>query len=230
MDETADQPEFAPAAARTVVAAIDALASGALVAVDADGTLWDLDVGDELVRLVGQQPDLAAESVDVDRYFAEIAIDHALACAFTADVARTVNWDLARARLATFIGDRLRPREYLVQALRDAVARGVRVWVVSASPAQAVSVGVAAIGLSVEGLIAAGALPDRPGHPAPLPVGAGKVAAWRHAGLGRAALAIGDSDWDLPLLRAADLGVRVIAADADAAFGTLARRWRGAAA
>jgi phosphoserine phosphatase len=196
--------------ARQVAAAIAAVPAGAHVAVDADGTLWDADVGDDTVRCAAQA---WAPGTDVDAYLETLEADYGRGARLAAEHLRGVAPDVARAALRSFFAPRLRPRRWLVEALSAAQARGVPVVVVSASPRIAAEVGVALIGvqwpvIGIE-LDAAGAVVE------PAPVIEGKVAAWRARGLPPPALALGDSQWDGPLLRSAAVSFRLVHAGAD---------------
>ncbi len=196
--------------AKRVAAAIAAVPAGAYVATDADGTLWDADVGDDTVRCAAET---WARGTDVEAYLAALAADYGRGTRLAAEHLRGVRPDVARAALRTFFAPRLHPRRWLVDALSGAAARGVNVVVVSASPRLAAEVGVALVGVrwpvvAIE-LDAAGAVVE------PAPVIEGKVAAWRARGLPPPALALGDSPWDVPLLESAAVSFRLVHAGAD---------------
>lgn len=190
---------------------VDGLTSGATVAVDADGTLWNIDLGDELVRAAGEKGSGWPFAVDAPRYFNDLAADHCLASAYSAQVASATSAAAVQKTLSRAIRPLLRPRSELIDPLKAALARGVHVHVVSASPVEAIPAGLALIGLQPTSIIAAqgkdGTWPD----PATLPVGEGKVRHWQLRGLGPIDLALGDSRWDLPLLQSAKVGVLVAA-------------------
>jgi phosphoserine phosphatase len=110
------------------------------------------------------------------------------------------------------------PRPWLIQALKAATARGVRVWIVSASPRQAVEIGARQHGLADLPILAVDCLSTNPPtYRDPVPIGEGKVAALAGAGLSQPDLALGDSTWDLPMLRSARQGVLLVRACDDPA-------------
>ena len=197
-----------PTAAR-VCAAIDALSAGSFIATDADNTLWAGDVGDEVVHIASTNPWVPWEpgTVDFGWYEREIEDNYGLACKFSAELIARVPDGSATVRLRDAIAARVAPRTWLIDALRAAAARGVQVWLVSASPRLAVELGAELYGLGAMAILA---VDCRPGHPPafaePVPIGEGKVAAWRARGLPAPDLALGDSSWDLPLLRSARTG------------------------
>lgn len=198
-----------------VVSAIHGVAPGAWIATDADGTLWDGDVGDDVMRCAAADPTgWAAPDVDLEAYLARLEVDYHGACRHAADVAHRAPPEVARPALRAFLVPRLRLRRYLVDALLEAARRGVSVYVVSASPRLAVEV---ALGLFELGGMAIIALEhDEAGRfVEPASIGDGKVDAWRVRGLPAPALAFGDSRWDLPLLHSAGLGMRLLPAATD---------------
>ena len=195
--------------ADVVTATINAVPAGAIIAVDADGTLWNIDLGDELVRAAGARPNAWLEPADAAHYFDHLASDHGLASAFTAELAALRSDALLQSEMRAHITPLLRPRAALVDSLRSAMKRGVQVHVVSASPLSTLPVALKIIGLKPTSMIAAvGHGTCRP-DPADLPVGTGKVRHWQSARLGRPDLALGDSLWDLPMLQMACVGVMV---------------------
>ena len=191
-----------------VTAAVDALQAGQCAAIDADGTLWDIDLGDELVAIAAALPELA-DRLDAPHYFEALAADHSLASAYSAWAADLLGDERARALTETAICPKIRARGELLAGLLAAEARGVRVVVVSASPVAALEAALGHVGLHPSALIGArsegGVLSD----PATLPVGVGKMAHWRDRGLPAPALAVGDSMWDVPLLSMASIGVMI---------------------
>ncbi len=180
-------------------------------------TLFGADLGDEVVRAAGADPQLCGRPIDAAHYFDALAHDHELACAFSTDVAIAADPDRFRTAMQAIAARMIVPRRYLVQALVRAIERGVRVWIVSASPQAAIEVAMAHLGMAPDGIIAARADGDGRAHQ-PLPVGQGKVGVWRQLGLPTPALAVGDSDWDRPLLAFADTGLRVLEAADDPDF------------
>ena len=130
----------------------------------------------------------------------------------------------ARAAIARNIGDEFAPRRWLVDALKDALQRGVELWLVSASPRLAVETGAARIGLLASEAIgielAAG------GYLAPWPIDTGKPAACRARGRTPPAVALGDTQWDLPLLQWAQQGYMLNRATEDPQLFTSAAALR----
>lgn len=180
--------------------AIAALGPGDWVATDADGTLWAGDCGDDAMRWLKAERE---PNLDVAAYLAREVVDYVGACRESAE-------HLARLGvtpgLRAFLAPRLRLRRWLVDALRAAEARGVRVVVVTAAPRAAALEAVAHFGLGwpVIGIqVADGRVVE------PAPVGPGKAAAWRAAGYPAPAVALGDSVYDEPLLGLAARGFRV---------------------
>lgn len=181
-----------------VVAAIEAVPAGAHIATDADGTLWSADVGDDLVRC-GARSDAWPE-LDLAAYLALIDRDYRAGCLASAEFLRDADVPRAQADFRAFL--ELGPRTWLIDALRAAEARGVEVVVVSASPSIGLEVALAVAGVAWP-MVAVEVDIE------PAPIAEGKVEAWKASGRPRPALALGDSRWDLPLLRFAELGMRL---------------------
>jgi phosphoserine phosphatase len=209
---TADLPPLADAADRAQVeAAIAAVAPGEWIATDADETLWNADVGDEVVQLAdrGVAP-WAPHSADFAWYSREMTEgDYAGACRYAARLLVDRDADAVRSALAAPIGQvTLRP--WLAASLQTARQRGVLVAIVSASPTLVVEFSCQLLQFPVDRVIGLalhdGAVIE------PASIGFGKVAAWQQAGLPQPALALGDSRWDGPLLASAQQGLRLIKA------------------
>ncbi len=203
-----------------VLAAIAALPAGSYVASDADNTLWAGDVGDEVVRVAGST-DCApwkSNSVDFARYNAQMEENYFEGCCFSAKILLDVDPIAAAESVRRTIAHHVRARSWLTQALEAARLRGVNVWIVSASPRLAVEIGAALFGVSAWPIIAVDCLnADKPTYIEPIPIGDGKVAAWQKLGLPPPDLALGDSQWDMPLLRFARLGFLLERADREMA-------------
>ncbi len=190
-----------------VLAAIDAVPAGGCIASDCDGTIWAGDVGDELVRLAEAHPHLfPGVRVDALAYFERMERDYIGGCLESASLTRTLAEPEVRAALFDWLDRRLAPRLWLVEGLRAATERGVRVVAVSASARLAVEVGLRRCGLAGHCEVI-GVDPTPTGFVAPVPIGAGKVAALQRIGVGRVDVALGDSRWDGPLLCAAERGL-----------------------
>jgi adenylate cyclase len=188
-----------------VLAAIAALVPGDYVATDADGTLWAGDGGDEAVRWVAAAYD---PSVDVAAYLHREEVDYGGACRQAAEILSTVadlDAETSVGNLQTWLGRVLKPRVWLVDALRAAEARGVEIVVVTAAPLTSALRGLRAtglpawpvVGIEVDGV---GAVVE------PAPVDEGKPLAFVQRYPVMAALALGDSRHDIPLLQSAKVG------------------------
>jgi len=202
---TADLVRLPPAS--LVLAAIAALAPGDHLATDADNTIWAGDVGDEVVRLAATPPHTPwqAGQADFAAYLHLMETEYQRGCQHAAELLATVSAQDAESPLTQAILARVRPRRWLVEALQQAIARGVHVWLVSASPRLAVELGARCFGLQGSHVIAVDCL--GPGEfVEPVPVGEGKVGAWQALGLPMPDVALGDSWWDLPLLASAREG------------------------
>jgi phosphoserine phosphatase len=195
-----------------VLAALAALRSGQVVATDADNTLWAGDVGDELVRRAATPPCAPWQAGDADLpwYAAEMERDYPRACRYAAEVLLRTDEHAARPPIEQAIRERVRPRRWLIEGLQAAMARGVQVVLVSASPRLTVEIGAELFGLQDCPILAVECLGLEPAVFAePVPIGQGKVEAWQASGRGIPDLALGDSVWDGPLLRSARLGLLV---------------------
>ena len=203
-----------PSAAE-LVAAVRAVPSGGCIATDADGTLWAADVGDDVVRCAAEHPLWRHLDVDLPAYLARVEADYHTAVRDAATLLAQVDEGAARAALSAYLAPRLGPRRYLIDALEEAVARGARVHVVSASPRVAAEEGLRLLGLTwpVLGIEAKAS----GGFVEPVPVDEGKPAAWAALGFAPPDLSLGDSKWDAGLLRMARLGLRVLHAERDPA-------------
>ncbi len=204
-------PPVADAAA--IIAALRAVPPGALVATDADETLWAGDVGDEVMRTAERGAPWSADCVQFADYEREMAHgDYQGACRWSARVLAEADAERAREALLPAL-DGVAPRRWLFDELNAATDRGVQVWVVSASPRPVVAWGVEHHGLRTAGIIGIGVTRGQVQEPAP--VGWGKVAAWQRLGLPKPAVALGDSAWDGPLLAMAERGMLLTKASRD---------------
>lgn len=212
---------------------------GAVIATDADGTLWSGDVGEDLfeallaaggVRAAAQEA-LVAEAVAFDLptkgdgnalaralYEAFQKARYPLDRAFSMMAWAFAGW--TRAELAAFVADvvvraglaaRLRPE--LAHVLRFCEERGIPVYVVSASPIAIVTAGAALAGIHAERVIAMQPLIAgdcvAPALGGPLVYGEGKLTALRAVCPAPILGAFGDSSYDAPMLRAARVPVAV---------------------
>lgn len=208
-------------AADTVIALIDALPDGGVIATDCDGTVWNGDIGDDVVRAAANDPKhFGGPPVDVNAYEARLEVDYEGACLSACGMLRHVSAAEAKIALKAEVPASFAPRRYFTDALRDAMDRGVQVWFVSASPLLAVEVGAELIGFEPTGKIGIELTAD--GYRSPWPIDAGKPAAWRARDLPPVDLAFGDSQWDLPLLQSASTGVMLIKAHEDTDVNTTA--------
>ncbi len=183
------------------LAHISNLKAGDHVATDADGTLWAADVGDDTVRW--------AANAELDAYLALIERDYHAGCRAAAEYLRGRDREAVIKALMGFLGPRLAPRKYLIDALIAAEKRGVDVRIVTASPRWSAEAGARLLGVDwpVIGIETQGQIPGQ--FVEPVSVEAGKPAAWRALDLPQPALALGDSKWDLPLLESACVGLRL---------------------
>lgn len=183
------------------------------VGTDADNTLWAGDVGDELVRFAATKPQWwQPADVRLAWYLHEMEHgDYHGACCHAAAVWALLDPGLeqqARQELADWLAGCVRPRRWLLDGLLQAEARGVEVVVISASPRVAVEVLAARYGVGHWPVLALEAERTADGVrlQQPVSVGDGKVAAWQQSGRPAPALGLGDSRWDLPLLRSSHEG------------------------
>ncbi|MCO4760272.1 MAG: haloacid dehalogenase-like hydrolase [Myxococcales bacterium] len=201
---------------KTVLALIDAVPAGGHIATDCDGTVWSGDVGDDLVIAAERDPArFGGAEISFDAYITRQQTDYEGACLSACEVLRNISEQDAAEALRDVVPDDFTGRRYMVEALQAAMARGVSVWLVSASPLLAVQVGAGLVGLESAGMIGI-ELDPKDGFVAPWPIGPGKAAAWRARGLPQPDLAFGDSKWDLPLLNSAATGVMLVPAPKDA--------------
>lgn len=206
----------------TVAAAIAALGPGSYLATDADNTLWAGDVGDEVVRRASSPPyhPWRQGDADFDWYQHEMERDYPRACQYAAEVLLRTDADAATPAVRSAIAARVQARLWLVEALQQAVQRGVHVWLVSASPRLSVEIGARLFGLEGCPILAVDCLAvDPPRFALPVPIGQGKVDAWRALQLPMPELALGDSSWDLPLLESARVGLLLTRACDDPTCG-----------
>lgn len=198
-----------------VLEAIAQLPAGAWIAADADNTLWAGDVGDEVVRAAASPPHQPwlPGAASLAQYFSLMDRSYADGCRFSAQLLATVDPLAARTRLREVLIERVVPRQWLVDALQVAMARGVRLLVISASPLPVVRLGLELAGLGDAEVIGLECnLTPEPQFVEPIPVGFGKPAALIARGMPQPDLALGDSRWDLPLLRHARAGCWLVPA------------------
>ena len=215
MPHSLDMPQPPRAERWEVLAALRDLQPGTWIATDADNTLWAGDVGDEVVRTAATPPHVPWRpgDADLERYAELMRRSYLEGCKFSAALLANVAFSEARERLVPAFAARVTPRRWLVEALLTARDRGVRIVVISASPAPAVHLGLELAGLGGCDVIALACTPGKTPHFAePLPVGDGKPAALLAGGWPRPDLALGDSDWDLPLIAHARRGLWLIPA------------------
>lgn len=186
-----------------VLASIAQLPAGSWIAADADNTLWAGDVGDEVVRAASTPPyhPWQPGAVSLAQYFSLMDTSYADGCRFSAQLLAGVDPEAAQVRLREVITNRIVPRRWLIEALQAAMARGVRLLVISASPLPAVQLGMEIAGLQGADVIGLECkLTPTPQFNEPIPVGFGKPHILMARNFPRPDLALGDSRWDLPLL------------------------------
>ncbi len=197
-------PRLHRAGREEVLAAIAQLPTDAWIAADADNTLWSGDVGDEVVRVASTPPyhPWQAGAVSFAQYLDLMDHSYADGCRFSAELLARVPAADAHPRLREAMLSRIVPRRWLIDALQAAMARGVHLLVISASPLPAVQLGLQLAGLSNAQVIALECtLTPGPQFAEPIPVGFGKPQVLTARHLPRPDLALGDSRWDLPLLQ-----------------------------
>lgn len=195
---------------------IQAAVAGGTAAFDADGTLWADDVGEAFLRALEADGTVPAGSWA--EYERRLALDPSDAYGFAVTVMEGLRVGDVQERAAAFYGRFFEPRLFpetrsLLAALLDG---GVRVAIVSASnlwliEAAGRALGVrAATGVAVE--VDRGRLTGRLVRP--IPSGEGKPV-WARELLGSPpALAVGNGENDLPLLRSASVAAVVCPAEA----------------
>ncbi|MEZ4264758.1 MAG: HAD family hydrolase [Myxococcota bacterium] len=211
-------PEGGPDEAtwRAVGAAIERAGAQALVVFDADGTLWDGDLGEVHLSSLGREGLVAAPAgydTPFAAYMARCAVDASEGYAYAAEL-------MAGLTESTVVASAQRAwashRGYLlsqVRAIFDAARAVAEVWIVSASNGYAIRAAAAELGLPPGRVIA---MTNRvvgeelqPEILQPRPNGAGKVRCIE-AAIGRQpTVAVGNSLHDGAMLDAAELGVLV---------------------
>jgi phosphatidylglycerophosphatase C len=177
------------------------------VAFDADGTLWQGDVGEELLRWL--RPGLYAE------YERRVAADPPDGFAFAAAVLEGLAEDALLATCRELFARRFEGQVFafarqLIERLR---AAGVEIWIVSASPWWPVVAGAEALGIPSSHVIAVqtrvheGRLTSEVVQP--VPTLEGKVLGLSARGV-RPVVAAGNSPLDIPMLCAAQKAFVVI--------------------
>lgn len=226
-----------------LLAEIERAPDRSLIASDADGTIWDGDVGFDVfeallqrrgvreaarealaaeARTLGDPDDGDANELATRLYATYQAERYPHDRAFAMMAWAFAGW--AEDELAAFcagvlvernIDARIRPE--LLSIFRRAEARGVAVYVVSASPIFMITAAAPRLGIPRERLVAMSPRVDARGHilpelAGPIVYGEGKLAALEQARPGaRSALlaAFGDSTYDAAMLRASRVPVAV---------------------
>ena len=208
---------LSPAASRTVLPLLAPGAPRAVVAFDADGTLWRGDVGEDFLRFLSAQgllPGRAAATGLYEEYERRVHADAARGYAFAVEVMADLPEQTLNAWCRDFFARRFAGRMFaFTRPLLAALgAAGHQVWVVSASPLWIVTVGAAELDIPAERVIAVRAPVERGVLSAaveqPVPYGPGKVAQLKSRGL-KPALAVGNGEGDLPMLEYADAALVV---------------------
>ncbi len=193
-----------------------ALRPGDVVAFDADGTLWGLDVGEALLAALDETrtlpgfPNGGAYQEYERRLGASLDDAFGFAAAVMGGLARVD----VEARAAAIARHQVAPKlfPWAPRMLAAVRAVGAECWVVSASPRIAVVPGAALLGIPAERVVGVETEGDGDLLSSrllrPLPCDGGKVEVLRARGL-KPALAFGDSRFDRPMLEMATLGVAV---------------------
>jgi phosphoserine phosphatase len=205
-------------AVRALVMPLLAGAPSAAVALDADGTLWRGDVGEDFLRFLAVEdrlPRFPGRSDVYLEYERRVAQDPASGFAFAVEAMEGLDERELGALCRQFVGRRYGGRIFpFARALvAELAAAGHAVWVVSASPVWPVIAGAELLGIPPDRVIGArceiaeGRLTRRVSLP--IPTLEGKVTRLVEAGI-RPALAGGNSVLDIPLLEAADRAFVVV--------------------
>lgn len=175
---------------------------------DMDGTLIEGDIGESTVAILHERGELAPRWDDAfggrgwERYKQLDPIGQAVLCARALE-GRTAD-DLAHVVDIAFAEGRVAPRPAVCELAAWTALRH-RVWVLSGSPELVVQAAAPRVGihrvLGLRSVMRGPALTDAVEHPVPTDQGKVQVAWWRTGR--RPVFAIGDSPWDLPILRAA---------------------------
>jgi phosphatidylglycerophosphatase C len=206
---------------RAVGAAIERAGAAALVVFDADGTLWDGDLGEAHLHGLGREGLVAPPpgfDSPFEAYLARCRVDASDGYAYAASLMA----GLSEATVAASAGRAWSShRPYLlpeVRALFDAARAQADVWIVSASNRYAIGAAAADLGL-VSGRVIA--MTNRlegdvlqPEILTPRPNGVGKVHCIEATIGRRPTVAVGNSVHDGEMLDWAELGVLVRAVDA----------------
>jgi phosphoserine phosphatase len=198
---------------------IDALLAeggrGRPVVFDADGTLWRGDVGEDLLRLLGQRRMLGPASDGVSaKYERLLEADHPAAYAFAVEVMAGLDEQELQRTCDEFFAQRYEGRifRFVRPLLASLTGAGFVPWIVSASPRWAVLPGARSLGVEarhvigvccdvVDGKLSGNVL-------LPVACGPGKVE-WLARHRVTPVLAFGNGDLDLDMLAAAKAAVVV---------------------
>ncbi|MBI3183918.1 MAG: haloacid dehalogenase-like hydrolase [Myxococcales bacterium] len=198
-------------AARKTVSEVRALAGGC-VALDADGTLWRGDVGEDFLRYLAAEDQLPRHRGSrgvYEEYERRVSRSPAEGYAFAVEVMA----DFEEAALSRVCGDFFRRRflgrffAFARPLVDELSAAGLEVWIVSASPRWVVAPGGQELGIPAERVIGVDCGIDRGRLTGqvfePIPCGEGKVTLLEGRGR-RPALAVGNGELDLPMLSYAE--------------------------
>ncbi|MFO0597408.1 MAG: haloacid dehalogenase-like hydrolase [Myxococcaceae bacterium] len=204
-------------------------AAGRNVVFDADGTLWRGDVGEDFLRFAFHRRLFPGEYADYERHLARSA-SHAYGWAV--EIMRGLDEATLQRTCDEFFEQRFKGRVFgfVRPVLARLRAAGATVWICSASPRWAVLPGARALGIAPEHVIGVscavteGALTGQ--LDAPVPVGPGKVT-WLERRAVKPLLAVGNGDFDLDMLAAAELALVIAPPDSDNQLvaEARARRW-----
>ncbi len=188
---------------------------GRPIVFDADGTLWRGDVGEDLLRLLGQRRLLGSRSDGAyARYEALLEQSHAAAYAFAVEVLEGFDEGELQRVCDAFFADRYSGRifRFVRPLLAQLTQAGFVPWICSASPWWAVLPGARLLGIEAGHVIGVscdvtqGRLSGR--VRLPVTCGPGKVVALERRGVA-SALSVGNGDLDVDMLRAAARAVVV---------------------
>ncbi|MFT3709274.1 MAG: haloacid dehalogenase-like hydrolase [Archangium sp.] len=192
---------------------------GRNVVFDADGTLWRGDVGEDFLRYATHGRLLPGPH-DYAQYEEHLARSAAYAYGWCVEILAGMNEASLQAHCDQFFAERFAGRVFpfvrpMLEKLRQA---GCTPWICSASPRWAVLPGARALGIdeahvigvtcAAENGVLSGVVDQ------PVPVGPGKVTWLERRGV-KPALAVGNGDFDVDMLAAADRALVIAPPDSD---------------
>jgi phosphoserine phosphatase len=198
---------------------VAATGRGRNVVFDADGTLWRGDVGEDFLRFATHRRLLPGPH-EYAQYEAHLERSPAYAYGWCVEILNGMEEAKLQEHCDRFFAERFSGRVFpfvrpLLEKLR---AAGCTPWICSASPRWAVLPGARALGIEAEHVIgvtcpATGGLLTG-AVDQPVPVGPGKVTWLERRGV-KPALAVGNGDFDVDMLAAAERALVIAPPDSD---------------